>query len=66
MKFNEKQREKLSDFFMDLSKGLFLASFTSPIIVPTDIFTLIKLLVSAILCLYFSLFFLKKGIYYDS
>lgn len=50
-----KQVDKISDLFMDIARGLFLASFTVPIVTPLDSITFTKMLVAAIFCTYFSL-----------
>lgn len=55
LRFSLIQIQKLSDLFMDLAKGLFLAGFAVPIITDVDFAVLIKYFVSAILSLYFSL-----------
>lgn len=61
--FNNRQIEKLSDLFMDISKGLFLAGFTVTIIKEIDLLLLLEYFITAILCMYFSLklFEIKGG-----
>lgn len=62
LNFSLIQIEKLSDLFMDLAKGLFLAGFAVPIIKEVDFVILLKYFAAAILCVYFSLKLLEvKG-----
>ncbi len=58
--FNEKQIENLSGFFMDISKGMFLAIFAVKFLEPPTIFVLSGLLLGGIVSLYFSLLLLEK------
>lgn len=55
LELNRKQIEKLSDLFMDLAKGLFLAAFGVSVLKGIDFLSLLKYLVSGILSVYFSL-----------
>jgi len=52
---SERQNEKLSDLFMDLAKGLFIAGFAVPIVKEVDFAVLFKYFISAIICVHFSL-----------
>ncbi|MDP3973786.1 MAG: hypothetical protein Q8P92_03050 [Candidatus Daviesbacteria bacterium] len=58
--FTDKQIEKLSDLFMDLAKGLFLAGFTLQIVREVDILALLKYIAGGIIFAYSSLRLLKK------
>lgn len=54
--FSDKQIEKLSDLFMDLAKGLFLAAFAVPALTTgADFLFLLRIIISGIMCTYFSL-----------
>lgn len=55
LSFSKVQIERLSDLFMDLAKGLFLAGFAVPIVKEINFVVLLKYFISAILCVYFSL-----------
>lgn len=59
LKLTNQQIEKLSDLFMDLGKGLILASFTAPILTSIDFVIFLKLSFGGILCVYFSLSLVK-------
>lgn len=61
MKLNDQQINKLSDLFMDIARGLFLAAFATPILTNVDFLLLSKLLISGILYVYFSLKLLKQS-----
>lgn len=52
---NSRQIEKLSDLFMDLAKGLFLAGFTIQVFKSTDLVSLAQYLACGIMCVYLSL-----------
>ncbi len=60
LSFSEKQIEKLSDLFMDLAKGFFLAGFAIPIIREVDFAVLFKYFTGAIICIYFSLKLIER------
>lgn len=47
--------DKLSDLFLDIAKGLFLASFALPIIIKSDLILFIKSFGLATICVIFSL-----------
>ncbi len=55
MGFNDKQIEKLSDLFMDIARGLFITVFGTQILTSIDFLLLLKLFITGILCVYFSL-----------
>jgi hypothetical protein len=56
MRFNREQMDKLSDLFMDLAKGLFLAGLAGPAISSQINFLLsLKSIITAVMFLYFSL-----------
>lgn len=55
-----KQLDKLSDFFMDLAKGSFLAGFALTPIVGKDWLLLVKAFSLGIGCIFASLFLIKK------
>ncbi len=63
-KFNNQQLDKLSDLFMDLAKGLFLAIFAVPVFSGgADFLFLLRTIISGIICVYASLWLInQKGI----
>lgn len=60
LQFNDKQIDKLSDLFMDLAKGLFLAGFTLQFIKEVDILALLKYIGGGIMFTYLSLYLLNN------
>ena len=52
--FTNEQIDKLSDFFLALAKGQILGALAIPILTGVDIFVLLKLFISGMICLYFS------------
>ncbi len=58
--FNSKQIEKLSNLFMDLAKGLFLAVLLIPALANgADFLFLLRTMISGIMCVYFALWLLE-------
>lgn len=55
LKLNRAQIIKLSDLFMDIAKGSYLASLAVPILANADVLVFLKLAISGIVCMYFSL-----------
>lgn len=55
LSIREEQVDKLSDLFMFIGKSLLLATFTVSIFTPAELVGLLKLLISGIVCVYFSL-----------
>ncbi len=62
LEFTDKQIEKLSDLFMDLAKGLFLAGFAVSLVKEVDLLPLLEYFIGGILSTYFSLWLIEvKG-----
>lgn len=53
--FTRLQLEKLSELFLDLSKGLFVSSLALPILTRADFAIFTKLFIGGLICTYFSL-----------
>jgi len=60
LKFNSKQIEKLSELFLDLSKGLILGGFTIPVFTQGDYIIMLKLLIAGVFATYASLKLIDK------
>lgn len=56
---DQKQLDKLSDLFMDLAKGSFLASFAVPALTGTGTIVLFKFFITGMICTLFSLKLMK-------
>jgi len=56
VKFSYEQLEKLSDFCIDVAKGLFLAALAIPIIAPAlTVYTSYRMLVTGLFFIYLSM-----------
>jgi hypothetical protein len=60
IRFNDQQLDNLSGLFMDLGKGMFLATFALKFILPTDFLSLLGFILGGMISVYISLRLLER------
>lgn len=61
IELDQKQLSKLSELFLDLAKGSFLAAFAVPALTGTGTIVLFKFFITGMICTLFSLKLIKEG-----
>lgn len=57
---DQKQLDKLSELFLDLAKGSFLAALAVPVLTGIGIAVLLKFFITGMICVIFSLKLIEK------